>query len=80
MSTVKTQGYVYRPTTGAPYRLGKCQDCGELYAWERVACWRLRHVYAGIYCAQCGSELDLRRTRWGQRKALLLPTGPRGTA
>lgn len=79
-TTVKTNGFVYRPKTGAPYRVGTCQDCGQLYAWERVSCWRLRVVYPSVYCAQCGSELDLRRTTCGNRKALLLPAGPRGSA
>jgi hypothetical protein len=71
--TVKTTGYVSRPRADeAPYRLGSCQDCGQLYAWERVACWRLRNVYAGVYCAQCGSELDLRTNEVGESQGALV--------
>lgn len=59
--------------------IGKCADCGELYGWPGYGRgrWKLNQLYSGIHCPRCGSELELKRTTWGKRRAvLLLPAVP----
>jgi len=51
-------------------RIGKCSDCGELYAF-RSSLWKLGQTYERVYCTRCGSELNLTRTTWGKRQSAI---------
>jgi len=69
MNKVTTRAEAMR----AKLRIGACRDCGELYGF-RPRARVLGLVYAGQYCKQCGSELELKRTTWGKRLIALVLT------